>query len=141
MADDRLQALTRLMEGRFFDLLGIKATELGDGRAVVEMQFRPDLRQLTGLFHGGAIITLADTAATFAALTIVNPDGDSDLSRFPPSFQISANLVRNVNQGKIIAEAEVTHHGRTTIVVEAKVRDENDRLLALTSVTLLAPGR
>ena len=139
MADERLEAAVRLRKGTLIELLGIRAVELGDGRAVEEMEFRPDLCQLTGLLHTGAILALADTAATAAAMTVVNPQGDFDLSRFPLAIQLSANLVRNTNRGKITAEAVATHRGRTTIVVETQVRDEGGRLLALVTVTLLVP--
>ena len=141
MADDRLETIARLAQGTLIELLGIRVVELGDGRAVEEMEFRPDLCQLTGLLHGGAILALADTTATGAAMTVLNPEGDFDLSRFPLAIQISANLVRNTDRGKITAEAVATHRGRTTIVVETKVRDEGGRLLALTTTTLLVPQR
>jgi len=139
VADDRLKALARLAQGTLVERLGIRTLELGDGRAVGEMEFRPDLCQLTGLLHAGAILALADTIATTAAMTVVNPEGDFDLSRFPLAIQISANLVRNTDGGKITAEAVATHRGRTTMVVETKVRDEGGRLLALTTTTLLVP--
>ena len=48
MADDRLEAAARLRKGTLIELLGIRLVELGDGRTVQEMEFRPDLCQLTG---------------------------------------------------------------------------------------------
>lgn len=141
MADERRQTLVRLAQGTLIDLLGIRLVELGDGRAVEEMDCRPDLCQPTGVLHAGAILALADSAATAAAMTVVNPEGDFDLARFPLAVQISANLVGNTNRGRVSAEAVASHRGRTTIVVETKVSDEAGKLRAITLTTLLVPQR
>jgi uncharacterized protein (TIGR00369 family) len=49
------------------------------------------------------------------------------------------NLIRNTNQGEITAEAHIIHRGRTTMVTEVKVQDEQERLLATVVVTVLVP--
>jgi uncharacterized protein (TIGR00369 family) len=48
-------------------------------------------------------------------------------------------LLRNTNRGTLTAEALVVHRGRTTIVVEVKVTDAQERLIAALVATLLAP--
>lgn len=141
MALDK-EELTRLTKGTFIDLLGIHISELGDGRAIGELEFRSELRNLTGVFHGGAILSLIDTIATVAAMTVVNPDGaGSDYKLIPLAMQISNNFTSNVAEGKITCAAEAAHRGRSTIVVEAKVRSESGKLLALATVTLFVPSR
>ena len=139
-ADDRIAALARMTAGTMVEALGIRVTALGDGRASGEMDYREDLRQSGGLFHAGAILALADSVATSAALTVVSPEGEFDLARFPLAIQTSSNLVGNVDRGKLVATAEAVHRGQTTIVVETKVRDERGKLIATTSTTLLVPG-
>jgi len=139
-ADARIAALARMTAGTMVDALGIRVTALGDGLASGEMDYREDLRQSGGLFHAGAILALADSVATSAALTVVSPEGEFDLSRFPLAIQTSSNLVGNTDRGKLVATAEAVHRGRTTIVVETKVRDGNGKLIATTSTTLLVPG-
>jgi acyl-coenzyme A thioesterase PaaI-like protein len=49
-------------------------------------------------------------------------------------------LLRNTNRGTLTAEAEIVHHGRTTIVVDVRVCDEQDRLVAPLTATQLTPG-
>lgn len=39
-------------------------------------------------------------------------------------------LLRNTNRGTLTAEAEVVHLGRTMIVVDVRVRGEQDRPVA-----------
>ena len=140
-ADDRIAALARMTAGTMVEALGIRVSALADGTASGEMDYREDLRQSGGLFHAGAILALVDSVATSAALTVVSPAGEFDLSRFPLAIQTSSNLVSNVDCGKLVAVAEAVHRGRTTIVVETKVRDGSGKLIATTSTTLLVPGR
>lgn len=121
--------------------LGIRLIEVSSERAVAELDFRPELQQLTGLFHAGAILALADTTATYASMRVVAPDGDLPAERFPLSVQVSANLLRNVSDGTITAEARPIHRGRTMIVVETRVRDEAGRSLAVVTSTHLVLNR
>ncbi len=112
--DDRIAAISRITAGTMVEALGIRVTALGDGSAAGEMDYRNDLKQVTGLFHAGAILALADSVATVAALTIVSPEGEFDLSRFPLAIQTGSNLVGNADGGKLTATAEAVHRGRTT---------------------------
>jgi uncharacterized protein (TIGR00369 family) len=48
-------------------------------------------------------------------------------------------LLRNTNQGTLTAEAEIVHRGRTTLVVDVHVWDEQQRMIAKVTVTLLRP--
>jgi 1,4-dihydroxy-2-naphthoyl-CoA hydrolase len=140
-AEERIAAIARNTAGTMVEALGIRVTALGDGTASGEMEYREDLRQSGGLFHAGAILALADSIATSAAMTVVSPEGEFDQSRFPLAIQTSSNIVGNVNGGKLVAMADTVHRGRTTIVVETKVRGDDGKLIATTSTTLLVPSR
>ena len=119
---------------------GTRFETAGQGRARAYLDFKPELTQLTGLFHAGAIIALADETATAAAMWETNPTGEFRPELFPLTLQMSANLIRNTNQGTLVAEAEVVHRGRTTLVVDVRVSDDRQRLLAKFVATLLAPA-
>ena len=125
--------------GTMIGLHGTRFLRVGQGPTVAELSFKPELTQLTGLFHAGAIMALADEAATAAAMWETNPSGEFRPELFPLTVQFSVNLIRNTNRGTLTAEAEVVHRGRTTIVVDVKVRDEDKRLVAKAVATLLAP--
>jgi uncharacterized protein (TIGR00369 family) len=47
--------------------LGIEVIALGDDRAELRMQFRPELATIDDIIHGGAIASLLDTAGMAAA--------------------------------------------------------------------------
>jgi 1,4-dihydroxy-2-naphthoyl-CoA hydrolase len=128
-------------KGTNLEARGTCFVEVSAERAVAELAFRPDLTQLTGLFHGGVILSLADEAATACSVASVMPDGTWDPAKFPLTIQLSANLIRNTNTGKLIAEAVPLHRGRTTMIMQTTVRDEQGRVLAVVTATLLVPGR
>ncbi|OLC10018.1 MAG: hypothetical protein AUH26_08105 [Candidatus Rokubacteria bacterium 13_1_40CM_69_96] len=94
----------------------------------------------TGLFHAGAIVALADEAATAAAMWETNPTGELRPDLFPLTLQLSVNLIRNTSRGTLTAEAQIVHRGRTTLVVEVSVLDEQRRLIAKLVATQLAPA-
>jgi 1,4-dihydroxy-2-naphthoyl-CoA hydrolase len=118
---------------------GTRFLSVGEGRARTQLAFKPTLTQLTGLFHAGAIIALADETATAAAMWETNPTGEFRPELFPLTLQLSVNLIRNTNRGILTAEAEVVHRGRTTLVVDTRVVDDHGKLVAKVTATLLAP--
>src|SRR5262249_7209611 len=101
----------------------------------------PALAIRSGVFHAGTLVTLADSAATFAALTITDPDASMAPELFPLAVQLSTSVVRNTDRGRVTAEALVQHGGRTTHVVQTRVSDEVGRLLALVTTIHLVVGR
>jgi len=114
--------------------------EITAERAVLELDFKPSLSQTTGVFHSGAIISLADEACTALAAAHAMGDGDWDPKRFPLTVQLSANLLRNTNRGTLRAEATAVHKGRTTVVVQSTVTDSEGRLIATVTTTHVVPG-
>ena len=131
--------ITEWGRGTMIDSHGTRFVSAGQGRAVAQLDFKPDLTQLTGLFHAGAIIALADETATAAAMWETNPSGEFRPELFPLTLQMSANLIRNTDRGTLVAEAEIVHRGRTTLVVDVRVSDDRQRLIAKFVATLLAP--
>jgi uncharacterized protein (TIGR00369 family) len=131
------QRLNRLYAGTMMQ--DMEMLHAGEGRARARVAFKPHLRQLTGLFHAGVIMGLADTAATAAAMWEVNPDGEFRPELFPLSIQVSTNLIRNTDRGVLTADAELVHRGKSTIVAEVRISDDRSRLIAKATVTLLVP--
>jgi uncharacterized protein (TIGR00369 family) len=131
------QRLNRLYAGTMMQ--DMEMLHAGEGRARGRVEFKPHLRQLTGLFHAGVIMGLVDTTATAAAMWEVNPDGEFRPELFPLSIQVSANLIRNTDHGALTADAELVHRGKSTIVADVRVTDDQSRLIAKATVTLLAP--
>ena len=96
-------------------LLGAQLIAAADGRAVIEVPYRPDLTQQNGYFHGGVVAAIADTASGYAAYTTM----PADSSVLTVEFKI--NLVNPAAGDRLRAEAKVHKAGRTLVVVGATV--------------------
>ena len=70
-----------------------------------------------GVLHGGAVMTLADTAGALCAFLNL-PDGAST-----STIESKTNFFRAVREGAVEAVAKPLHVGRTTIVVQTDVYD------------------
>jgi uncharacterized protein (TIGR00369 family) len=95
--------------------LGGAMEEIAPGRAVLRLPFRPELAQQHGFFHAGALTTLADTAAGYAAFTLM-PEDAAVLT-----VEFKVNLLRPARGVAAIARAEVLKPGRTLMAVRADV--------------------
>jgi uncharacterized protein (TIGR00369 family) len=125
-------------------LLGLQIRSFEDvepGIAIVDMPVAPGTFGSTGNVHGGAIATLVDVACATAA---------SRASSFVPGQNtiVTADMhVRYVGRPKgraLRCEARVVRAGRSLIVVEGRILDELDTLVAVADfasmvVTLRAP--
>lgn len=138
VAAERLNARAR---GTNIEARGTAFLSVSGERAVAELAFRPDLAQLTGVFHAGVILSLADETATACSMHAVMPDGTWDPRKFPLTIQLSANLLRNTNTGKLIAEAVPLHKGRSSLVIQTTVKDEQGRVIAVVTATQLVLNR
>jgi len=124
--------------GTMMELVGFTIVSASKQLVLAEVPFKPELRQVTGLFHAGVLLTLADsTATTLANLHTQSAPEDFDPARFPLTVQLNANFIRNSETSKLVAESVPVHVGRRTIVVRTDVRDAGGRLLATVTNTLV----
>ena len=125
--------LARLMEQAFLEvplhgLLGLEVLDVGrPGVATMAIPLRQPALGATGQLHGGVIAVLCDLACAAAATTAATYDHMT-------TALVTADLhVRYLGAAKgetVRAEAQVVKAGRTLIVVEADVKDSDDRLVA-----------
>ena len=83
--------------------------------------------------HGGIVGTIADSAAGYAAMTVV-PAGASVLT-----VEYKLNLVAPAQGQRLIARGQVVRPGRTLIVTKAEVfaiDDDKETLCALMQQTI-----
>ncbi len=85
----------------FERLLNMTIVEASDGRARLTMPFLIDYAQGAGLLHGGALVSLADTAVVMAIKSIIAP-----LSHFA-TIKLECRFLLPVRKGIVTAEAEV----------------------------------
>lgn len=82
-----------------------------------------------GMYHGGILFTLADTAA---GLLMID-DGITAVT-----MQSNVNFVGNINGGPLYTHTRYIHKGTTTYVVEAEVRSDEWTLLLIGTFTFYA---
>lgn len=105
--------------------LGIRTVSASKDEMVLALDWRPELTQPAGLLHGGAIMTLADTAG--GSLSYVNlPPGSEGTS----TIESKINFLAAVHSGTVTATARVLKAGRSVVVVETEVTDDSGRLVA-----------
>ena len=127
--------------GNIIAAMRMRMVEMSAERVVMEMPMGPAVRQGTGVFAAGALMQLADVAATSAYFYWARDiKGDVD-APFPLSIQISTNLIRNTDRGKVRSETVLTQKGRTLIVAESRLTDEDGNLMALVTSTHIALRR
>jgi uncharacterized protein (TIGR00369 family) len=112
--------------------LGVEFISMADGKGVCRMVIQEDHCRTQGIVHGGAIMSLLDCTIG-AAATSVLPDAQTVVT-----IQLNTNFIHIARPGQTLrAEAEVEHAGKRTAKVNAKILDENDRLIATASATMM----
>ena len=121
-------------DGTLMATLSMRVVEIGVERAIVELPVRAGLRTATNNFmHAGTILSLADTAATWASVGAYR--GELEPGEIPVAVFTSSQIVGNANEGRLIAEATASHPGRTLMAVSTRVTDDTGRLVALVNST------
>lgn len=95
--------------------LGARIVTLEPGFCAIEMPYAPGVSQQQGFFHGGAIGAIADTAAGYAAYSLM-PAGSEILT-----VEYKLNLVRAAVPPTLRAEGRVLRAGKTLTVCRADV--------------------
>jgi acyl-CoA thioesterase len=86
----------------FERLLQMEIKDAADGQAVLTMPFTMELAQGAGLMHGGALVSLADTAVVMAIKTILPPQ-----SHFA-TISMESRFLYPITKGIVTAKARVT---------------------------------
>jgi uncharacterized protein (TIGR00369 family) len=117
---------------------GIVPVEIGDGRAVFQLQPAEWHYNPIGSVHGGILATLADTALGCAVHTKL-PAGTAYTSL---DLTIKFTRAATIDSGLLTCEGRVLTLGRRTGTAEAHITDEADRVVAhaVTTCLLMPPA-
>ena len=111
--------------------LGIEITELQKGKVVATMPVDDRTRQPFGLLHGGASVALAETVASVGAFELVDKENEVVVG-----LEINANHIRAKKDGLVTAVGTVLHQGKTTMVWDIKITDEEEKLVCISRCTI-----
>ncbi|MGH2409800.1 MAG: PaaI family thioesterase [Chloroflexota bacterium] len=112
--------------------LGITLQELGPERMLGSMPIDERTIQPFGVAHGGALIALAETLASIGATLNIDT-----ATHFAVGQEMNASLLRPVPiGGTVTGEALVLHRGRTSMVWDVRIRNDEGKLAAVCRCTI-----
>jgi uncharacterized protein (TIGR00369 family) len=104
------------------------------GRTEIHLPHWSGVEQQHGFVHGGVVGMIADSAAGYAAMTLVSPAASV------LTVEYKMNLVAPADGEKLIARGQVVRPGRTIIVTRAEVfavKEGKESLCALMQQTIM----
>jgi uncharacterized protein (TIGR00369 family) len=114
--------------------LGASLAGIAPGRVEIAISPAPAISQQHGFVHAGAISAIADTAAGYAALSLMAPN------RGVLTTEFKINLVAPAVGDRIVARGRVVKAGRTLTLTQTDVFAINggtEKLIALMTATMM----
>ena len=94
---------------------GVTVDAVAPGHVELSVGRAATLTQQHGFFHGGLIATLADTAAGYAALSLMRPDAGV------LSVEFKLNFIAPARGERLVARGRVIRPGRTLTICRADI--------------------
>jgi 1,4-dihydroxy-2-naphthoyl-CoA hydrolase len=109
--------------------LGMELVEASAEGGTATMAWREDLCTIGAAGHGGALMAFADSlGAIVAFLNLPEGAGTS-------TIESKSNFFRPFLAGTATARCRLVNAGRTTITVQTEVRNDDGKLLTMTTQT------
>lgn len=125
-----IDALNQLSVNTMGEALDMKFVEIGDNYLKATMPVDKRTHQPYGLLHGGASAALAETIGSVASALCINDD------QICVGLEINCNHIRGKKTGIVTATAEPLHIGSSTHVWDIKIRDEREKLVCVSRLTV-----
>jgi 1,4-dihydroxy-2-naphthoyl-CoA hydrolase len=119
------------MKGTIAGAIGIEITEINDDKVVATMPVHDATRQPFGYLHGGASVVLAETVASIGTWNLIDKQTEEAFG-----LEINANHIRSKRDGIVTAVATPLHRGRTSMVWDIKITDEEGKLVCVSRCTV-----
>ena len=107
--------------------MGVAAAEPGEVRGT--LAWRAELCTAGGILHGGALMGFADNLGGICAFLNLPPETTT------ATVESKTNFFRPVRGGSVTGVARPLHVGRTFIVVQTDLTDDDDRRVAQVTQT------
>jgi 1,4-dihydroxy-2-naphthoyl-CoA hydrolase len=126
------EATERLQRGMpFARLLGIEITSDDPAELRARMQWTEERTTGNGVLHGGALLAFADSVGALCA-------GLNSKVRLGGTLELKCNFLRPVTAGTVHSVTRPIHVGRSTVVVQTELFDDDGRRVALVTQTQAA---
>jgi uncharacterized protein (TIGR00369 family) len=114
----------------FGAVLGVEVDDASAEEVRGGLEWTPERCTAGGILHGGALMGLADSLGGLCAYLNL-PDGATGTA----TVESKTNFFRGVREGRVTAVAKPLHVGRTFIVVQTDLRDDEGRHVAQVTQT------
>jgi 1,4-dihydroxy-2-naphthoyl-CoA hydrolase len=122
--------------GTLDDVLGFELLEASPERCLARFAVEKRVQQPLGLVHGGAYAALAESMTSATTFQAVASDGKIAVGQ-----SNHTTFLRPATEGSVRAEGSALHRGRTSWVWDVRFTDDQDRLCAITRVTIAVRAR
>jgi uncharacterized protein (TIGR00369 family) len=117
---------------RGFDrLYGLELLACDESEVRAQVQVREQIKQPAGLVHGGLYASVAESMTSLATALAVMADGNIAMG-----LSNSTSFLRPITEGIVHAHARRLHRGRTTWVWDVSFTDDQERVCAVTRMTI-----
>ena len=120
-------------------LIGAELTRIEHGTIEIELPFKDELTQQHGFLHAGVISAALDSACSYAAYTVLDPDASL------LTIEFKVNLMSPGRGERFLFRGEVTKPGSTIIVADGRayaIDDGPAKLIAsMTGTKMVIRGR
>lgn len=111
--------------------LGIEVITTEKDNVTLTMPVDDRTHQPAGFLHGGASVLLAESAASIGGFLNVNQE-----THLVFGLEINANHIKSKREGLVTATATPVHIGKTTMVWNVHIRDEQEDIISISRCTL-----
>ncbi|MGH2906616.1 MAG: PaaI family thioesterase [Solirubrobacterales bacterium] len=111
--------------------LGFTVDEIEIDRVTGHAPVTNKIKQPFGIVHGGAHAAFAETLASVGTYRAV-----AEAGKVAMGMSNQTQFLRSVTEGTIHAEAKAIHRGSTTWVWDVELTDDQNRVVAVSRVTI-----
>ena len=112
-------------------VLGIEFGDITPDRVTATMPVHAATHQPFGQLHGGASVVLAESVASVGTWHLIDQENEIAVG-----LEINANHLRGKQEGIVTAIGTPLHKGRTTMVWDIKIIDEEEKLICVSRCTV-----
>ena len=119
------------IQNTVMNTLGIEIVEYTPERVVATMPVTPKTHQPFGIMHGGVSVVIAETVASAGSYQFIDPKTHRAVG-----LEINANHIRSQRDGIVKAIGTPIHIGRTTIIWDIRIYNEEEKLVCISRFTI-----
>lgn len=132
MSVDLKRITQSFQESPFWNFLGLEVEDLLEGQATLKLKIRPSFINVKKSVHGGIYASILDTTMGMTARTL----GYDEVA----TIQLNIQYLKPIESGTVISVGKVVNKSRSTALMEGKLFDDNDNLIAHCTGTFKMSG-